>query len=339
MATLKDIAKKCGTSIATVSYVLNGLGDAEKISTAMQRKVLLAAKEIGYTKIKTVPMSNGRTVIALCFPNRQLESSCAPMMSGISKANFDTPEPIDITIKPYESGKLQNIFPIFEQSKIDAVVVVGAFSNDITYLQENQPSMPVILINRNVPTFSCVTIDENEVAFLVASHAINKSNGDIALVSNPNFLYGLHQRAEAFLKVCKEKNVNMENRIFYSKNQIDDGYQLGLELVKKNILPKVIVCIYDMVGLGIMRAFNEHGVKIGEEVEIISTSTGMQELFEYSSPSMSVIDLKFEDVMEKSIRLAISLVQKTVVAPQVITVRPEIIYRASSPLNSIIRNQ
>ncbi len=339
MATLKDIATMCNTSVATVSYVLNGLGNAEKISTAMQKKVILAAKELGYNKIKNMPIINDHTVIALCWPNRHLESSSASMMSGISKVTLDTLASTDIRIQPYEFGKLQSIFPIFEQGKIDAVVIVGAFSNDITYLEENPPSMPVIFINRLAPSFSCVTIDEDEVAFLAASHAINKSDGDILLISNPNFLYGLHQRSEAFLKVCKSQNIDMNNRIFYSRNQIDDGYQLGLDLVKKNILPKIIVCIYDMVGLGIMRAFNEHGIKIGEEVELISTSTGMQELFEYSSPSMSVIDLKFEEVMEKSIRLGISLAQKTVTPPQNIIVQPEIIYRASSPLNSISENK
>ena len=38
MATIYDIANLCRTSIATVSYVLNGRGDEHRISKATQRK-------------------------------------------------------------------------------------------------------------------------------------------------------------------------------------------------------------------------------------------------------------------------------------------------------------
>ena len=46
MVSLKDIAAKCGVSVATVSKALNGQQD---IGEATREKVVSAAREMGYT--------------------------------------------------------------------------------------------------------------------------------------------------------------------------------------------------------------------------------------------------------------------------------------------------
>ena len=45
MASIKDIAKACGVSVATVSKALNGHND---ISQATKEKVREAARQLGY---------------------------------------------------------------------------------------------------------------------------------------------------------------------------------------------------------------------------------------------------------------------------------------------------
>ena len=46
MVSIKDIALKCGVSVATVSKALNGQTD---IGEATRKRVLDTAKELGYT--------------------------------------------------------------------------------------------------------------------------------------------------------------------------------------------------------------------------------------------------------------------------------------------------
>ena len=45
MATIKDIAKKAGVSISTVSYALNGV---PKVNAETRERILAIAKEIDY---------------------------------------------------------------------------------------------------------------------------------------------------------------------------------------------------------------------------------------------------------------------------------------------------
>ena len=44
---LKDIAEQCGTSVATVSYVLSGKGVESRISSEMQELIFDTAERLG----------------------------------------------------------------------------------------------------------------------------------------------------------------------------------------------------------------------------------------------------------------------------------------------------
>ena len=49
MATIYDVAARCGVSASTVSYVLSGQGDRRRIAPATQARVRAAAEALGYT--------------------------------------------------------------------------------------------------------------------------------------------------------------------------------------------------------------------------------------------------------------------------------------------------
>ncbi|EQH66910.1 LacI family DNA-binding transcriptional regulator [Clostridioides difficile] len=50
MATIKDIAKDCGLSSATVSYVLSGKGNERRIPLHTQELILNSADKLGYKR-------------------------------------------------------------------------------------------------------------------------------------------------------------------------------------------------------------------------------------------------------------------------------------------------
>ncbi len=68
MATIYDIAKKAGVSVATVSRVLNGVDHPVKEET--RQKIIDAAKELGYRPNKIAKsLAHRRTyTVALLIP-------------------------------------------------------------------------------------------------------------------------------------------------------------------------------------------------------------------------------------------------------------------------------
>lgn len=83
MATIKEIAKKCNVSIATVSNILNGKPNA---SEKIRQKVLQAIEELNYTPnyvAKNLKMKKTRTIGVIA---EDLTVFCTPeIIDGITK--------------------------------------------------------------------------------------------------------------------------------------------------------------------------------------------------------------------------------------------------------------
>ncbi len=333
MATMADIARLCNTSSATVSYVLNGRGDKHKISEKMQEKIINCANELGYTKFKNPSTTTSNTRIAVCWPYKYVDTTISSVLIGMSNAMYDSLEAVDLILKPFPVDNLKSLEDIFTGKSADGVVIMAPGEGDIEFLSDNPSNIPVVFINRELENYSSVNFDNDEVCRLAVKHSIHKAGDDISLVLNPAPIHGFSHRSKTMIKMFEEEGIDVSNNTFYSNNSIKDGYNLGKAMIKSGRLSKIIICVYDMVALGIVNALNDSNIKIGKDVEIIATSTGMQSLFRYSSPSMTVVDLKLDEVAIKSVNLAISLATKRIVGPQTLTISPELIYRSSSPLN------
>lgn len=336
MVTIQAVAEHCGVSVATVSYVLSGQGDKRRISAATQKKVRLAAEEMGYSRIRTAaPASlppDRPPSIAFYWPQQDFEMCMPPIFEGINAALSAELSPINLSIHTYNLGHLSAQERIVKDRASDVILIVAGSRTDMNYLQENPASIPTVLLNRDLPGYSSVSVDHLEAGRLAASHAMLCGKDSISLILNPNAYYGLDSRGQHIIDVCQENHVDLRNHIHYCENRIDDGYELGWELIRKNKLSKVIICAYDMVGLGIISALNEAGIRVGEEVQVLAISTGPQRLFARSYPPMTVVDLRPQETSERALTVAIGLATKRLTSPQKLVIQPTLVYRQSCPI-------
>lgn len=336
--TVYDIAERCGVSASTVSYVLSGQGAKRRIAAATQERVRLTAEEMGYRRIRTAPLptalsaSANPPTISVYWPQRDFEMCMPSLTSGLNTALSAELSPINLSIHPYDQGQLSAQESIWEDSSSDAVLIVAGSSEDLEYLREHPVPKPAVLLNRDLPGYSSVTVDHLEAGRLAAVHAMRCGKENISLVLNPNAPYSLVSRGQRIIEICQENHVDLRNRLYYCENRIDDGYELGWVLVRKNKLSKVIICAYDMVGLGIISALNEAGIHVGADVQVLTISTGPQRLFARSYPPMTVVDLRLEEVTERALSVAIGLATKRLTPPQKLVIQPTIVYRQSCPI-------
>ena len=334
MATLADIAKSCNTSPATVSYVLNGKGDEQHISQTMQEMVMKTAEELNYiksgSKLASIPK------IEIYWPKVQMEMIIPSLINGMNTAVAGEAVPVDVSIRIYEPGHIDVQSALWQPRANSAGIIVSALESDLKYLSENRTRVPVVLFNRVLDGYSWVSIDQREAGILPAQHALRKGGGRIALVANPAPLYGFENRSRTIMETLQENGVDMKNSVYYCENQIDDGYELGLRMLREGLRHRVIICAYDMAALGIMNAFNEEGIQIGKDVELISATLGMPRLFARSTPPMTVVDLKIEEVTQRCMRLAIDLATRRIDGAHTITIHPSMVYRQSSPIADLL---
>ena len=143
-------------------------------------------------------------------------------------------------------------------------------------------------------------------------------------------------RGKAFLETCAEHGVHLSDSIYYCSNQIDSGYAIGQEMVLKGNLKKVIFCNLDVVALGLLSAFHEAGIQVGQDIQVFSASNGPSRLMARSIPSLTVVDMKMEETVERSLRMMIGILNKNIKGEQRQVVHPTMIYRQSSPVQHML---
>lgn len=339
MATIYDIARRCGVSASTVSYVLSGQGEKRRISAGTQALVRAAAAELHYTarRRRASPAAPGRgtPIIAVYWPRRDFEMCMPPLTQGLNNALSASPVPVNISIRPYDQGHLGALLQD-QAPACDAMLFVAGQREDLAWLEGHPPAVPSVLLNRNLPGYSSVSVDHMEAARLATEHAIRCGGVDVTLVMNTVDYYGLTSRSGHMAEILGAHGWEAEGHTCCCANRVDDGYELGRELIRVGRLTRVILCAYDMVALGILSALYEAGVRVGEEVQVLAVSTGPQRLFARSCPPMTVVDLRTREVMERCLSMAIDLAAGRLTEQRGLIVQPEMVYRQSAPRRALV---
>ena len=80
------------------------------------------------------------------------------------------------------------------------------------------------------------------------------------------------------------------------------SYEGALQLCSLEVLPDCLFCASDNIALGALKAFHQKGVRIPEDIEIISVGNGNPDQQEFAIPSLSVISLPMEDMAAACLR-------------------------------------
>ncbi len=162
---IRDIAARCGVSVATVSRVIN---ESQAVSEQTREKVLAVMRQEGYTPnafARGLGLNTMRMVGILCtdVANPFYARAVSLLERGLREKGFDTL--LCCCGQSLESKK--KCLTLLLQKRVDAVMLVGAAFHerrDNRHIQEAAGQVPVFLINARMalPNVYCVLCDEKE---------------------------------------------------------------------------------------------------------------------------------------------------------------------------------
>ena len=95
------------------------------------------------------------------------------------------------------------------------------------------------------------------------------------------------KRLSAFENACENKGINYKNYILQDKFTTASGYSMMKGLIESERVPSAIFAASDPIAIGAMRALQENGYKIPEDVSIIGFDN--TELSGYTNPPLTTM--------------------------------------------------
>lgn len=270
--TIKDIAKRCRVSPATVSLVLSG---NKKIPDSTASKILRVIERTGYipniSARNLVKKSTESVAVILprlphIFSNPFFGEALSGIYDYFSNRNYK----IIIEVASPEFVKSKRYISLFREKSIDGMLYVGSTLAD-NYLEcFDGEQYPFILVGSNFDNLnlSYVTGNNIEGGVLAANYLINMGHRKIGYITGHFNVISARDRFQGFKTALKKNKISFDESLVANADFDEDtGYFAAKTLLKKNVT--AIFCGNDLMALGALEAAEEAGMKVPEDLCVI----------------------------------------------------------------------
>lgn len=330
MATIRDIAKKAGVSSATVSRVLNA-DPTISVGAETRRLIIEVATNMNYQTPRNRRRNRLGAIAIINFlsPAEELrdpyyvglrlgiENRCRHL--GIEAANIYGP--------PQESQKAAL------QTSGGAIVIGGEVAEAAPWLQ---------YFGHNIVFADCVPPGSgyDHVGSNVGDATVELLNGladrgyrRIGYIGTVRAANGRDEVRYARYADWLTRRGAFDGRL--SAVDLDAtgreweklGHRLMRELVQRSVMPDAVVAFNDSVAVGAYRALHESGIRIPQDIAVVSFND--ISVARFLTPPLSTVRLPAEDIGEAAVDLLAERLQGRQIAKGV-TLATSIQWRAST---------
>ncbi len=301
MATIKDVARRAGVAISTVSAVING---SAPVSAEVSGRVQQVISEIGYVPhgLAQSLRSGQSRLIGLLIPNitnphfsevaQVIENAClkAGYMSVVYSSGQD-PE------------REAQILTMMRQHRVAGLVIIPTRSDRDhgarLALAIHVPTVLLDMIVEGLP-YDIVKMDNVKATSTATRHLLELGHRRIAFTAGIPGLATSEDRLAGYRQALRNAGISPEERLVIRGDFREAmAYAGTLELMGQPNPPTAILSISNMATLGVMKALRASGRSIPEDVSVV----GIDDLYfaEVLDPPPTVIRVPVAEMAEAAI--------------------------------------
>lgn len=332
--TIKEVAKMAGVSPSTVSRVIS---DSPRISEDTKKAVREAMEELGYhpNAIARSLVSKATKTIGIVMPQSTESAFLNPFfpqaLSGVSAAAHEQGYCILLSTGNDEKEQLESIQSIVMGGRVDGVIIMYSAVDNKVLDALKKMNTPVVVIGKPLKTKGTLFVDNDnvEASFKVTEKLIENGHKKIALMSGSfKFVVSL-DRLDGYMSALNKHNISFNKSyiVEISEIQKESGYKMAKGLLELEERPTALVVTDDVMAFGAMDAIKEKGLKIPQEIEIMSFNNVPSA--ELTQPSLTSVDIDAFSLGYEASKLIIEKIKGEEETDRVI-IPTKIIYRESS---------
>jgi LacI family transcriptional regulator len=306
MATSKDVARLAGTSIATVSYVLNN--GPRPVSETTRARVLDAAKQLGYKPNAAArALITGKTAtFGLVVP-----SILNPFFGELSHAFEEAARQHDhlllIADSDMDPDQEELNLEAFVNRRVDGVVLVSCAPGkpSIDILGSN--NIPVVALHPMKSHSGTPTVHMDYVAAAkeLAQHLIDTHRARHLLLVLAKAESGSAQHEEGVKAAVSEIGPEVKHEVLETEVSRADVFWKIREYLQTHRLPEAIYCATDEQAYGVLAALSALDFKVPDDVKVVGFDGTLHS--EFAVPSLTSVRQPLEEIASRAIEILLGL--------------------------------
>ena len=263
-ATIKDVARAAGVSVATVSRALNG---ADNVLPGTKQRILDAARELRFTPSGAArSLITRRTdTIGALLPDLHGEFF-SEIIRGIDQAARARGLHLLVSSSHGDASEAAAALRAMN-GRVDGLLVMSPHA-DAEFLTHNLPgSLPAVLINTgaDLPGHARFVVDNFGGAQTLTRHLAGAGRKRIAFITGPQ---GNAEAAERLRGYRAGLKPAMREAVFEGDFSEESGWAAGRRIAQTKPRPDAVFAANDMMAIGCLAALGEAGLRVPEDVAL-----------------------------------------------------------------------
>ena len=304
-ATIKDVARAAGVSVASVSRALNG---HDSVTDATRQRILKVAGEMRY-----VPHAGARSLITrrtdtvgVLLPDLHGEFF-SELIRGIDTAARARGRHLLISSSHGSASEAAQALRTL-QGRVDGLLVMSPHA-DTRMLSANLPaSLPTVLMNTRIASGSYValSVDNYGGATAMMRHLQDGGYRRIAFIGGPPQNFDADERLRGYRDALARQHAR--ETVLAGDFTEASGYRAGLEILARDERPDAIFAANDMMALGCLFALGEHGLSVPGDIAL----AGFDDvpIARFATPPLTTVRVRIADLGRRAFERLAALIDR-----------------------------
>ena len=327
-ATLRDVAREAGLSVAAVSRHLNGqivlpLQTQSRIETAVKRlqyRPNVLGRRLARGRSDTLGFVT--TDVAYSFFASIASAAEAEAHSlGYTLAIFNSRNDLDAEI-----GFLARL----ANQEVDGMLFLTNHESSGTLAARMTAAGSVVLIDEDVAGARAGRLFADNVSggMLAGRHLIKRGHRRIAVVAGPAGMISVFERLEGLWTALDAAGISLDpDMILHGPYAESFGREAFARLMAMPEPPTAIFATGDMLAIGILRAARDSGISIPQDLSLIGFDD--MEMVDLLNPPLTTIRQSAETFGREGVRMLVDMIDGGEPDPAPRRVPVELIARGS----------
>ena len=306
-ASIKDVAREAGVSIATVSRVLNNV---DVVNDDTKKRVQDAIKKLSYRpNIVARSLKTQRTkTIGILVPDISNQFYPEVVRGAEDVANIYDYN-IILCNSDSDIEKEKEYIRVLREKMVDGMLYMSSHL-DLEILDLiDELELKTVLVETKAPgeKHPSVTIDNREAAYDATKYLIEKGNKKIAYIGmKKDRKNAVAKRHEGYEKALADSGIELDlGLLYYGDLKAPAGYK-GVNVILENSEIDAVFCASDEIAMGVINALRDKGLRCPEDVDVI----GFNDIYQASIfyPKITTVAQPMYDMGSVGMRMLIKII-------------------------------
>ncbi|MFJ2645641.1 LacI family DNA-binding transcriptional regulator [Streptomyces sp. NPDC087420] len=268
---IKDVARRAGVSVGTVSNVLNR---PEKVSEPTRVRVRAVISELGFVRSESArQLRVGTSRILAILVLDMTNPFFVAMARGAERAAREAGLGVMLCNSAGSASEEAEYLSLFAEQRVRGVLLTPADATGRNVREFARQNIPFVHVDRAVPTAEgcSVSVDDVTGGALAVRHLLAAGHRSVTYVSGPMDLPQCRDRRTGALAALREAGLPGDalGHLETARLDVASGIDAGARLLGLAVRPTAVFCANDLLALGVLQAMYGAGVNVPGDISIV----------------------------------------------------------------------